>query len=99
MQRPTLRRRARALAAVAGIAGLGLTGAAAVTAPAQSAAPAGDCTAAFPVDQLTAGDEVTGLTVTHGTAPEGFTGEVLGVLDDAIGPDVDMVMVRLSSPE
>jgi hypothetical protein len=99
MTRPLLRHRARALAALAGVAGLGLAGAATVTAPAQSAAPAGDCTAAFPVDQLAAGDQVNGLTVTHGTEPEGFTGEVLGVLDDGIAPDVDMVMVRLSSPE
>lgn len=92
-------RRARALASLTAIAGLGLAGAAVTTSPAQSAAPAGDCATAFPVDQLASGDPVTGLTVTHGTEPEGFTGEVLGVLDDGIGPDVDMVMVRLTSPE
>ncbi|WP_457203190.1 hypothetical protein [Nocardioides sp. HB32] len=92
-------RRARALASLAAVAGLGLAGAAVTTSPAQSAAPAGDCAVAFPVDQLAAGDAVTGLTVSHGTTPEGFTGEVLGVLDDGIGPDVDMVMVRLTSPE
>ncbi|GAB6987188.1 hypothetical protein [Nocardioides pyridinolyticus] len=92
-------RRARALASVALVAGLGLSAAAVTGAPAQSAAPAGDCAVAFPVDELTADDAVTGLTVTRGTTPEGFTGRVLGVLDDGVGPGLDMVMVRLTSPE
>ncbi len=42
---------------------------------------------------------VHGLTVDHGTKPEAFTGEVLGVLDDGIGPDFDMIIARLTSPE
>ena len=92
-------RRTRALASLTAVAGLGLAGAAVATSPAQSAAPAGDCAVAFPESSLAAGDPVTGLTVTHGTTPEGFTGEVLGVLDDGIGPDVDMIMVRLTSTE
>ncbi|GAA1141243.1 hypothetical protein [Nocardioides aquiterrae] len=92
-------RRTRALVSLTAVAGLGLAGAAVGSAPAQSAAPAGDCAVAFPVGDLAAGDAVTGLTVTRGTTPEGFTGEVLGVLDDGIGPDVDMIMVRLTSPE
>lgn len=92
-------RRTRALASLAAVAGLGLAGAAVGAAPAQSAAPAGDCPVAFPVADVANGDAVTGLTVSRGTTPEGFTGEVLGVLDDAIGPGVDMIMVRLTSPE
>lgn len=81
----------------------GLATVAVGTTPAQSAAPAAapadDCAAAFPVAELTRGAAVTGLTVSEGTTPEGFTGEVLGVLDDGIAPGVDMVMVRLSSSE
>lgn len=92
-------RRARALTSVALVAGLGLSAAAVTGAPAQSAAPTGDCAVAFPVDELAADDAVTGLTVARGTAPERFTGRVLGVLADGIGPGLDMVMVRLASPE
>ncbi len=63
------------------------------------AAPAEDCTEAFPVAEVAGGDAVTGLTVSQGTEPEGFQGEVLGVLDDGIAPGLDMVLARLSSPE
>lgn len=99
MQRLTARRRGRALASLITVAGLGIGAAAAVAGPAQSADPTGDCAVAFPEADLAAGQDVTGLTVTHGTTPEGFTGEVLGVLDDGIAPDIDMIMVRLDSPE
>ncbi|HYH34464.1 MAG TPA: hypothetical protein VD814_04865 [Nocardioides sp.] len=76
------------------------SGAAAVTAsPAQSAPPGADCASAFPVDAITDGMVVDGLTVTDGTEPEGFTGEVLGVLRDGIAPGVDMVIADLESPE
>jgi hypothetical protein len=37
--------------------------------------------------------------VAKGNTPETFTGDVLGVIDDGIAPDLDIVMVRLSSPE
>lgn len=75
-------------------------GAAAVTAtPAVSAEPAGDCTEAYPVADLADGDAVTGLTVSDGTTPEAFSGEILGVLEDGIAPGLDMVMARLTSPE
>ena len=99
MQRLTARRRGRALASLITVAGLGIGAAAAVAGPAQSADPTGDCAVAFPEADLAAGQDVTGLTVTHGTTPEGFTGKVLGVLDDGIAPDIDMIMVRLDSPE
>ena len=81
--------------------GLLTAGAAVVgTAPAAvSAAAAGDCAAAFPVDELVTGDDVNGLTVTSGTAPTAFTGKVLGVIDDGIAVDLDMVMVEVDAPD
>ncbi len=99
MSRPTIRRQARALASLTAVAGLGLAAVTATTTPARSAAPGGDCATAFPVAELTNGDPVTGLTVTQGTTPSEFTGEVLGVLNDGIAPDLDMIMIELSSPE
>src|SRR4051794_39586186 len=67
-------------------------------APAQSA-PTPECPAAYPVASLARGQAVTGLTVSQGTEPDGFTGQVIGVLKDGIMPGLDMIMVRLSSPE
>lgn len=90
-------RRGRALAALVAVAGLGLASAAVIGTPAQAAAPDG-CVQPYPVADLAAGQAVTGLTVSQGTTPDGFTGEVIGVLDDGIAPDVDMIMVRLTSP-
>jgi len=69
----------------------------AATVPAAQSAPDPSCPAAFPVSQLAEGQPVTGLTVSKGTTPSSFTGEVVGVLDDGIAPDLDLVMVRLSS--
>lgn len=68
------------------------------TTAAQSASAA-DCLSAFPESSLTAGQTVTGLTVSQGTTPDQFTGTVLGVLNDGIAPGMDMIMVKLSSPE
>ncbi|MCW2791667.1 MAG: hypothetical protein JWO76_765 [Nocardioides sp.] len=98
MSHSTVMSRGRALASLGAVLGLGLSMAAVTGGTATSAEPAGDCKAAYPVASLTDGDAVTGLTVSKGTTPEGFTGEVLGVLDDGIGPDLDMVLVRLDSP-
>ncbi|ROR90820.1 hypothetical protein [Nocardioides aurantiacus] len=81
-------------AASAALAGVGLSGPAAQADPV--AAPE-ECPAAFPVAGLTRGDAVTGRTVTSGTAPEAFAGTVLGVLEDGITSDVDMVLVDLHS--
>jgi hypothetical protein len=76
---------------VATLAGLGVS-------PAQSAmGPA--CPEPFPVEALARDQAVTGLTVSEGTLPDAFTGEVIGVLKDGIMPGLDMIMVRLSSPE
>jgi hypothetical protein len=41
---------------------------------------------------------VSGLTVSKGTTPEAFTGEILGVLEGGIAPGIDMVVARLDSP-
>ncbi|GGO68003.1 SpoIVB peptidase S55 domain-containing protein [Nocardioides deserti] len=97
----TTRRRGPALvtltAAATAATGL-LLGTTVVAGPATSAEPAGDCTPAFPVAELETGDAVTGLTVTRGTTPEPFAGEVLGIQEDGIGPDLDMVMVEVDMP-
>jgi hypothetical protein len=66
---------------------------------AQSAEPAPDCKQPFPIADLARGDAVEGRTVSEGTTPEPFTGDVVGVLRDGIAPGLDMVIVNLSSPE
>ena len=79
------------LVATLAIGGLGAT-------PARSA-PDTSCPAPYPVAEVAAGEPVTGLTVATGTKPQPLTGTVLGVLDDGVAPDIDMIMVRLSSRE
>ncbi len=66
------------------------------TPTAQSAADP-QCPPAFPVGSLAAHDAVNGLTVSQGTTPDPFTGEVIGVLNDGIAPGIDMIMVDLTS--
>lgn len=78
---------------------LAVSGLAAAGGPAQSADPAGDCAVGFPVADLVQHQVVTGKTVSSGVAPEDFSGEVLGVLDSGIAPGLDMIIVRLDSPE
>jgi len=91
--------RGRLLAGLLATSALAVSGLAATGAPAQSADPAGDCTAAYPVADLTQHQVVTGKTVSSGVTPEAFSGEVLGVLDSGIAPGLDMIIVRLDSPE
>lgn len=91
------RSRARALTGAALAAALAVGGVAGATSGA--AAVPGECDQAFPVTDLAAGQAVTGSTVSTGTTPEGFTGEVLGVVDDGIFMGLDMIMVRLDSSE
>jgi hypothetical protein len=95
MSRSTARARLAVSAAVT--AGLCLSGTAGLATPSQAAA--GSCDTAFPVADLTEGQSVTGLTVTHGTSPTAFSGSIIGVLADGIEPGVDMVMAKLSSTE
>lgn len=99
---PFMPRRSRRSAAVASVAalalGLPLLGTTVLAGPAQSADPVADCIPAYPVASLVAGQQVEGLTVVQGTTPTTFTGEVLGVLEDGIGPDLDMIMVDVDMP-
>ncbi|GAA1908491.1 hypothetical protein GCM10009737_06860 [Nocardioides lentus] len=97
----TVHHRRRRAASLIAVAALGLSGqavAGGLGSPA-TAAPAEDCASSVPVSEVTDGESVTGLTVTRGTTPVGFTGEVLGVLEDGIAPDVDMIMAELEMPE
>jgi SpoIVB peptidase S55 len=97
--RTTTRRRLTAFAAAAGLVAAATT---LLAGPAQSApktvTPAA-CPDSYPVANLTAHQPVTGLTVSSGNTPDTFTGEVLGVLTDGIAPSLDMILVRLTSPE
>ena len=98
----TTRGSARALAGVAAGAALAVTGTLVAGAPAVSAEVErvdSGCVDPYPAGDLVAEQPVTGLTVSSGTTPEGFTGEVLGVLNDGIAPGLDMIMVRLASAE
>ncbi|MGN6577349.1 MAG: SpoIVB peptidase S55 domain-containing protein, partial [Nocardioides sp.] len=89
-------RHRRAGVGLAAVAALAVTGLGA--APARSATdPA--CPDPYPVSALTKGQPVTGLTVASGTVPEGFTGQVLGVQQNGLMPGLDLVLVRLTSPE
>jgi len=88
-----------AVRCTAGVAALVVGALVAGISPSHSAPPAEDCATPYPVSELADGQQVRGLTVSKGTTPEEFTGEILGVLDDGIAPGVDMVMARLTSPE
>lgn len=105
MTLPRRRSRALSLAALAtltcGVATAGSTATTAAlgAAPTRAAEPVSDCAEPFPVDDIAGGDAVTGLTVTSGTEPTGFSGTVLGVIEDGIAPGLDMVMAELESPE
>jgi hypothetical protein len=94
LQHTNLRGRRR----IAGTAALTLAvlgGAAVVsTGPAQ-ADPAEDCATPAAIEDLVAGDAVTGSTVVEGTTPASFGGELLGVMADGIAPGVDMVLVEV----
>lgn len=95
----TVLSRGRALASLTTVLGLALATAAVASSPASSATPVGDCDEPATVAALVRDQPVSGLTVSSGTAPERFTGAVIGVLRDGIAPGIDMVMLRLTSPE
>ncbi|HEY3409509.1 MAG TPA: hypothetical protein VGK53_15160 [Propionicimonas sp.] len=50
------------------------------------------------VEAFTPGDTVTGLSVTHGTTPEEFSGTYIGYIDNGIGIGKDLLLFKLSSP-
>ncbi|MGI8900976.1 MAG: hypothetical protein ACR2HA_08595 [Nocardioides sp.] len=85
----------RCTAAAVAVAALTVAG----TGSPAASAPDARCPAPYPVSALAADQPVHGLTVSAGTTPGAFTGKVLGVLQDGIVPGLDMIMVRLSSPE
>jgi hypothetical protein len=94
-----VRRRGTALVALTASIGL-VAGVPALSGgAARSAEPTPDCAKPFPVADLAADDPVDGLTVSRGTTPEAFTGEVVGVLESGIAPGLDMVIMDLTSPE
>lgn len=65
------------------------------TAPADSALASSIVQPMFPLSQVRAGLHGTAYTVFEGSKPEPIDVEVLGVLRDAIGPDKDMILIRL----
>lgn len=67
--------------------------------PATVAAPGPACPAPFPSDEVVVGQPVEGLATTRGHTPGSFTGEVIGRLDNGVMPGVDLLVVRLTSPE
>ncbi|WP_162451826.1 SpoIVB peptidase S55 domain-containing protein [Phytoactinopolyspora mesophila] len=73
-------------------------GTAPVTAGPEPAAAFDPCPAPYPVAELAEGMEATGLTVERGTEPEQFTATVVGVIDNGVGPDADMIIVETDSP-
>lgn len=86
----------------AAVLGLGLLGA---VAPASVAAELSFCpdgtqpyATVAEVEAFAPGEAVTGLSVTHGTTPDEFTGKYVGFIDDALGKGKDLLLFRLSSP-
>ena len=79
----------------------GVASAAPAEAPSDAPATvaASDCPDAFPLVQVSEGLEVSGLTVSHGTQPEEFTGRVVGRIDNGIAPGIDMIIARMSGSE
>ena len=63
----------------------------------QTAPPAG-CPVPVPMSEVHSGMLGTGYTVVRGTEPEPFSVEVLGVLNDALGPGRDMIVADVTSP-
>jgi hypothetical protein len=93
-------RRASTIAlAVATIATTTVTGEAALASSTEGLLPAqaDPCPAAFPVEDLTAGQALEGLTVDSGTDPEPFAATVIGVIDDGIASGLDMIIAEASS--
>ncbi len=96
--RPSRGLRRRTGAAVAALTTAAVVSAL-TTAPVASSAPSSQCPLPYPVAGVTKGQPVTGLTVTSGTTPTDFSGQVVGVIRDGIAPGLDMVLARLTSPE
>ena len=90
--RSVLRRRVRVLA---GACVATVVGATLVTTPPAVSALGTECPPAFPVGKLAEGQPVHGLTVSKGSTPDEFTGEVVGTLTDGIALGLDLILVKL----
>lgn len=53
----------------------------------------------YPLDQVHRGQIATAYTVFEGTHPEPMQVEILGRLKNALGPNMDMILVRLQGPK
>ncbi len=95
-----VRRASTVAVAVATIATTTIPGETALASSTEGLLPAqaDPCPAAFPIEELTAGQALEGLTVDSGTTPEPFTATVIGVLEDVIAPGFPLVIVTASSP-
>ncbi|AYY14655.1 hypothetical protein EF847_20125 [Actinobacteria bacterium YIM 96077] len=89
-------RRRHALGAMAVCAALITTGA--VSSTSATGSSFDPCPEPFPATELAEGMQATGYTVEKGTEPEPFTATVVGVVEDGIGPDADMIVVETDSP-
>ncbi|WP_166355503.1 SpoIVB peptidase S55 domain-containing protein [Phytoactinopolyspora limicola] len=86
-------RRRRTLPAAAVVVALLATGTAVAIAD-----PTPDpCPDPYPVGDVTDGLTATGLTVERGSDPEPFTATVVGVINDGIGPGIDMIIADTES--
>jgi SpoIVB peptidase S55 len=85
--------------AVSLLAGVGLlVGSLVGSAAVAGVAAAPGCPEVFPTAQLTPGMHGIGYTVSQGTTPEAFDVEILGVLENGIGPGRDMIVIEANSP-
>ena len=57
-----------------------------------------NCPAAYPITSVRTGMTATGYTTERGRTPKPFKVTVLGVLKDALGPGIPMILVRADSP-
>jgi hypothetical protein len=88
-------RRRRGVVAGLAVGAVTLTAISAAVASGSATAAAPGCPTPADITTLTSGQAVTGDTVTTGTVPQTFNGQVLGVLDDGIEIGVDMVLVKV----
>ncbi len=89
----------RGLRAFAGLLAMAIAVAAWGVGPAAGASPGGltgECPSILPLSQVTAGMKGTALSVTRGRTPSTLGVEVLGILEDGVGPGRDIIIVDLS---
>jgi hypothetical protein len=89
---------ARGPRVVAGLLALVIAVAAWSSAPATGATPGSgsECPTLLPIDQVTTGMKGTAVSVTRGRTLSTLGVEVLGILENAVGPGRDIIVVDLS---